>query len=156
MPQRISACRERRHKRNGGDGASQKGSVQILIVTATALLCFSLLLAWLLSMVKGMPDAAFHRFIKSEKALLQAHIDYVLMAILLFVFALSGHEFPAAITYATIVGSITNPLLFLVMAVKPDVAKTPFSPFGIASVLSFITTTTGMAGCALVWSSSAS
>ena len=82
---------------------------------------------------------------------MQAHIDYVLMAILLFVFALSGYEYPPLIAWATIVGSITNPLLFLVMAVKPDVLKTPFSLFGVASVLSFITTTTGMAGCALAW-----
>ncbi len=125
--------------------------MQILILTGALLLCFSLLLAWLLSMVKGMPDASFHRFIKSEKALLQAHIDYVLMAILLFVFALSGYEYPPLIAWATIVGSITNPLLFLVMAVKPDVLKTPMSPFGVCSVLSFIATTTGMAGCALVW-----
>lgn len=125
--------------------------MQIFLLTGAVLLCFSLLLAWLLSMVKGMPGAAFLRFIRSEKALLQAHIDYILMAILLFVFALSGLEYPTLIVWATIGGSITNPLLFLVMAVKPDVLKTPFSPFGICSVLSFIATTTGMAGCALVW-----
>lgn len=71
--------------------------MQILILTGALLLCFSLLLAWLLSMIKGMPDLALHRFVKSEKALLQAHIDYILMAILLFVFALSGHEYPPLI-----------------------------------------------------------
>lgn len=125
--------------------------MQIFIVSGALLLCFSLLLAWVLSMVKGMPGTAFLSFIRSEKALLQAHIDYLLMAILLFVFALSGHDFPPLIVYATIVGSITNPFLFLVMAVKPDVIKTPFSPFGVSSVLSFIATTTGMAGCALIW-----
>lgn len=102
-------------------------------------------------MMKGMPDMPLLRFIRSEKALLQAHIDYVLMAILLFVFALSGRDFPPIVAYATTVGSITNPLLFLVMAIKPDVAKTPLSPFGVCSVLSFIATTTGMAGCALIW-----
>lgn len=125
--------------------------MQILIFTGAVLLCFSLLLAWLLSMLKGMPNSPLLRFIRSEKALLQAHIDYILMAILLFIFALSGREFPPLVAYATIVGSITNPLLFLVMAIKPDVAKTPLSPFGICSVLSFMATTTGMAGCALIW-----
>ncbi len=125
--------------------------MQIFIVTGALLLSFSLLLAWLLSMLKGMPNTPLLRFIRSEKALLQAHIDYILMAILLFIFALSGRDFPPVVAYATIVGSITNPLLFLVMAVKPDVAKTPLSPFGICSVLSFIATTTGMAGCALTW-----
>lgn len=125
--------------------------MQIFIVTGALLLCFSLLLAWLLSMLKGMPNTPLLRFVRSEKALLQAHIDYILMAILLFIFALSGRDFPPLVAYATIVGSITNPLLFLVMAVKPDVAKTPLSPFGICSVLSFIATTTGMAGCALTW-----
>lgn len=125
--------------------------MQILILTGALLLCFSLLLAWVLSAFKGMPGAPVFKIIRSEKALLQAHIDYLLMAMLLFVFALANIEYPPLIVYAAIVGSITNPVLFLVMAVKPDVIKTPFSPFGISSVLSFIVTTLGMGGCALSW-----
>lgn len=124
---------------------------QTFILAGTLLLCFSLVLAWLLSTLIGIPGLKMFGFIRSNKAILQAHIDYILMAIILYIFALSGMDFPPVFAYAAIVGAITNPMLFLVMAVNPQVEKSPFSIFGIVSVLSFIVTTVGMAGCALHW-----
>lgn len=122
-----------------------------LIYAGTILLCFSLLLAWLLSSLKGMPGGPLAKIFKSEKALLQCHIDYVFMAILLFIFALTKVDYPLWLVYVTIAGATTNPLLFLVMAIHPEVRKTPTSPFGMASVVSFVLITTGMAGSAILW-----
>lgn len=125
----------------------------ILIYSGAALLILSLILAWMLSLVKGVPRSRLSRFFSSEKALLQAHIDYILMANLLFIFALSKIEYGTLFVYAAIVGAFSNPLLFVVLAIYPNVAKKPLTPFGFASILSFSITTIGMGGCALSWAS---
>lgn len=123
----------------------------IFVYSGAALLILSLIIAWMLSLMKGVPTSHVSRFFSSEKALLQAHIDYILMAILLFVFALSKIEYGTPFVYAAVVGAFLNPLLFVVLAIYPNAKKTPTSPFGLSSILSFSITTIGMGGCALSW-----
>ncbi len=123
----------------------------ILVYSGAAMLMLSLILAWMLSLMKGVPTSRLNRIFSSERALLQAHVDYILMAILLFIFALSKIEYNTIIVYAGIIGAFSNPLLFVVLAIYPNAVKKPLTPFGLASILSFSVTTIGMGGLALSW-----
>ncbi len=128
--------------------------MDILIKSGAVFLVISLALAWLLVAVKYL--GLFTGLIANQKHLLSAHIDYILMAILNWlVYTVVG---PAGgsdlMAYLIVTGSALNPLLFLVMAIKPDIPKTPFSPFGMFSSLSFLITTAGFGWAAvyvIVW-----
>ncbi len=127
-----------------------------LIFSGAILIAVSLALAWLLVAVKYM--GWFTGIFKNAKHLLSAHIDYLLMAVLnwlLYLLLLNrvGVVDERAV-WCVIIGSFWNPFLFLVMSVKPEIRKSPFSPFGMFSSVSFIITTTGYlwaAGLAAHW-----
>jgi hypothetical protein len=86
--------------------------------------------------------------------LLKAHIDYLLMTGLLIIFYLLFARFQLSVSpvilVAMSVGSLMNPLGFLVLAIKPDTKQIPASPFGAIMATSFALTTIGYAGAA--WS----
>ncbi|HRP69469.1 MAG TPA: hypothetical protein PLY93_08060 [Turneriella sp.] len=122
--------------------------MEILLKSGAVLLLVSLALAWLLVGVKYL--GLFPKIIKNQKHLLSAHIDYILMAILNWVvYHIVGPHGNEHMAHLIIIGSFWNPFLFLVMAVKPDIKKSPFSPFGMFSSVSFIFTTTGYAWAAI-------
>ncbi|MBV6493476.1 MAG: hypothetical protein LDLANPLL_01499 [Turneriella sp.] len=123
--------------------------MEILLKSGAVLLLVSLLLAWLLVVVKYL--GFFPKVIKNQKHLLSAHIDYILMAILNWVvYHIVGPQGNEHMAHLIIVGSFLNPFLFLVMAVKPDIKKSTLSPFGVFSAISFTITTVGYSWAALV------
>jgi hypothetical protein len=119
---------------------------------AGILLLLSIALAWLLVLVRYLKWEPGRKLIRDDNMLLKAHIDYFLMSMLLFVFYLVGKltesgSGPGAPEWALAClagGTILNPAMFLVMAAVPDVRKTPASPFGIVSVISFLMITCGV------------
>ncbi len=117
--------------------------MEILLKSGAALLIVSLILAWLLVAVKYL--GLFNNIFVNQKYLLSAHLDYIFMAILNWlVYTIVGSTHGNDImAYLIVAGSALNPLLFLVMSVKPDIKKSPFSPFGIFSSFSFTLTTAG-------------
>ena len=86
--------------------------------------------------------------------LLKAHIDYLLMTGLLMIFYLLFAHFRLSVSpvilVAMSVGSMMNPVGFLVLAIKPDTKQIPASLFGAIMATSFTLTTIGYAGAA--WS----
>ena len=84
--------------------------------------------------------------------MLKAHLDFLMMTGLLFVFFLLFEHLrltpPTAIVVAMSVGSVGNPLGFLALAVKPELPQKPATPFGGLMVLSFTATTVGYGGAA--------
>lgn len=117
--------------------------MEILLKSGAILLILSLVLAWLLVAVKYL--GLFATVFVNVRYLLSAHIDYILMAILNWlVYVVVSHAGGSDLmAYLIIAGSAVNPLLFIVMAIKPDIRKSPFSPFGMFSSASFIVTTAG-------------
>jgi len=91
------------------------------------------------------------RFVKrcfpNPQYLLKAHLDFLMMTGLLFVFFLVFEHLrltpPMAIMVAMTVGSMGDPSGFLALALKPDLAQKPTTPFGAVMVLSFTATTVG-------------
>lgn len=124
--------------------------MEILLKSGAALLIVSLVLAWLLVAVKYL--GLFNQIFVNQKYLLSAHLDYIFMAILNWlVYTIVGHSQGNDImAWLIVAGSVLNPLLFLFMAVKPDVKKSPFSPFGMFSSFSFTLTTAGYGWAAWV------
>src|SRR5690606_11290155 len=84
----------------------------------------SLALAWLLVSVRYLLKVDAQKIDSNQ--ILKAHIDYLLMGILLLVFAKINLSFPKWILYVTVLGAFTNPLLFLVQAFWPRIDKSPF------------------------------
>lgn len=123
--------------------------MEILLKSGAALLIVSLALAWLLVAVKYL--GLFNNIFVNQKYLLSAHLDYIFMAILNWlVYTIVGGQGNDIMAWLIVAGSVLNPLLFLFMAVKPDVKKSPFSPFGMFSSFSFTLTTAGYGWAAWV------
>jgi hypothetical protein len=122
----------------------------ILAVVGSICMALALVLAWCLA---GVRSSTFvRRCVPNPQYLLKAHLDFLMMTGLLFVFfrLLEQLRFvpPMAIVVAMSVGSIGNPSGFLALALKPDLRQQPATPFGAVMVLSFTATTIGYGGAA--------
>lgn len=122
----------------------------LLAVAGSLCLMLALVLAWCLAGVRSS------RFVRTcfpnPQYLLKAHLDFLMMTGLLFVFYLLFAHFhlsPPPIVVATMcAGSFTNPAGFLALAIRPQLRQGPATPFGALMALSFTVTTIGYAGAA--------
>lgn len=117
------------------------GSVCLLLALATA---------WCLAGVRSSQVARM--WVPGPQYLLKAHLDFLMMTGLLFVFFLLFERLhlapPSSIVAAMSVGSITNPAGFVALAFRPDLPQRPTAPFGALMALSFVLTTVGYGGAA--------
>ncbi|MEZ5293272.1 MAG: hypothetical protein R2745_19475 [Vicinamibacterales bacterium] len=117
------------------------GSLCLLSALATA---------WCLA---GVRSSQFARmWVPGPQYLLKAHLDFLMMTGLLFVFFLLFEQLrlapPPAIVAAMSIGSVTNPAGFVALAIRPDLPQRPTAPFGALMALSFTLTTVGYGGAA--------
>jgi hypothetical protein len=124
----------------------------VLVVTGSLCLTITLVLAWCLA---GVRASSFVKgLFPNYQSLLKAHLDYLMMTGLLMIFYLLFNQLHVSaspvILGAMCLGSLGNPVGFLVLAVKPTLRQQPSSPFGAAMLVSFTLTTIGYAGAA--WS----
>lgn len=85
------------------------------------------------------------RFVKkcfpNPQYLLTAHLDFLMMTGLLFVFFQLFEHLrltpPTAIVVAMSLGSVGSPSGFLALAVRPELPQRPATPVGVLMVLSF-------------------
>lgn len=121
-----------------------------LVVAGSFCLVVSLMEAWLLSGLRYSQIPAFKSVFPGYQYLLKSHIDFILMAGLLFIFFLLFQHFglnvPPFVIVCMCVGSVLNPSGFLALAVKPDLPQKPTTFFGALMSLSFVTTTVGYVG----------
>ena len=124
----------------------------VLALTGSVSLTIAIALAWCLVGVRSA--ALMKKAFRNHQQLLKAHIDYLLMSALLMIFCLLFAHFQVSVSsiivIAMSVGSLMNPVGFLVLAVKPDTRQQPTSPFGGIMACSFTLTTIGYLGAA--WS----
>ena len=123
-----------------------------LAAVGSLCLTLALILAWCLV---GVRTTGFmKRWFPSYQYLLKAHIDYLMMTGLLFIFFLLFTHFrltpPPLIVVAMSVGSLVNPAAFLALAIKPDLPQRPASAFGATVSCGFVVTTIGYGGAAWV------
>jgi hypothetical protein len=107
-------------------------------------------MAWLLVFVRHLRIGLLRRLVPGDADLLRCHIDFLLMALMLYVFAALRVPLPGGIMVCLVVGAITNPALFFVTAVRPGLRKDPPLAFQAVTTLSFLLTTVGAGGAAVV------
>ena len=122
----------------------------LLAVVGSLCMMLALVLAWCLAGVRS--SRLVKRCFPNPQYLLKAHLDFLMMTGLLFIFFLLFEHLrltpPRAIVVAMSLGSVGNPSGFLALAVRPDLPQRPATPFGALMVLSFTATTIGYGGAA--------
>lgn len=108
------------------------------------LILVSLLFSWVLVLYRYILKVDEKKV--NTGYILKGHIDFFLMGILLIVFSFFDGKINPCLIFLTCIGAITNPMMFIVMAFKPDVKKSPKSIFGLATTISYIISTIGVGG----------
>ena len=94
----------------------------ILVLTASFCLTFTLALAWCLAGVRS--TEVMKKIFPSFQYLLKSHIDYLMMTGLLMVFFLLFSHFQTSpslvVVISMCVGSVVNPAGFMMLAIKPN------------------------------------
>lgn len=98
----------------------------------------SLALAWLASLITYAKIATLKKLFPATHQLIRAHIDYLLMFLLLTASFYLQERFelslPAWVIALLCIGSLYNPFGFIVLAIKPQLAN-PETPFQKAKIL---------------------
>lgn len=121
-----------------------------LMAFAGLLLAIALSIAWVLGITLFLPDGWVASFVVIRADIIRAHIDYLMMAQFLFIFALLFRQYaiepPYWVIGACCFGAFINPLAFLMRGLtpKPPVPPMPIEPhFPASAALSFTLTTLG-------------
>ena len=122
---------------------------RFLLAFATLCLAIALALAWMLGVTLFFPNGYLAGIIFERADLIRAHIDYLMMAQFLFLFALLFRQYsivpPWWVIGASCFGAFFNPLAFVLRALHPRIDPTtilePHFPFQAG--LSFSLTTIG-------------
>jgi hydroxylaminobenzene mutase len=105
------------------------------------------LMGWTIVIRLERPDLLTRAGVKSPRRLLQAHLDYVMMGLILIAVGLALPDIPDGIAVALIFGTLVNPTLFLPLAWDEDWAKR--TPYRALSVVSFIAMSGGLVAAAI-------
>ena len=127
--------------------------MDLLITVAAILVIVSLALAWVASLTLYLKIPALVKVFPSAFQLVRAHIDYLLMAMLLGVFVLLGDRqgvsYAAWLRWMMVIGAVYNPLGFVVLATRTERGPKPgFETW--ATLVGFIPATLGFGGAAVV------
>ena len=117
-------------------------------VAAATLLSVALAQGWMLAIYSTPAGARLRRLLPGMSFLLRSHIDYLMMSLFLFAFAALDAHPPMFIAYLAVLGAAYNPLMFLVLARRPDWHQHQPRAYQIAATLGFIATTVGFLGTA--------
>lgn len=106
----------------------------ILLRTAGLTLIIGLILAWCLVFSVPLKLPVFLEIFKDTESLLSAHLDFLMMTMLLLGFYASKLPLPKFVMLAMAIGSIGNPTLFLIGAVAPEYKSLPLMLFTFLSI----------------------
>jgi len=124
--------------------------VKLLLIAGSTYLVVSLLLAWILVGVRMFNVPALKRMFPADENLVKAHIDYILMSLLLYAFYALSDELSMFVIVPMIIGAGANPFLFVVLATKDAQSTKPGALLMSIVMLSFALTTIGFAGAAIL------
>ncbi len=124
--------------------------MKFLVITGAVLILLAIMTGWIIIAVKYLSLTVVKKIFRDDEKLVKAHIDYLIMGILLLVFYATGINLPFEIAVLACAGALANPSLFLFLSMKPDVNKKTGSLFSIVSTAVFLITTAGIGGAALL------
>lgn len=122
------------------------GNVVLLRVACLSLL-IALVLAWCLSLSLGARLPFLLALFEDTDRLLSAHLDFLMMTMLLLGFYHLKVPFPFFVRWGMAIGSITNPTVFLIQSVAPTLGTPAFILFIYTSIT---ITTFGYAMAAII------
>lgn len=121
-----------------------------LLAFAGLLLAIALTIAWVLAVTLFFPHGQLAGLIVDRNSLIRSHIDYLMMAQFIFLFALLFRQYsiipPWWVMGASCYGAFFNPLGFLKWALfaKPPADAAPIEPhFSLPGAVTFTCTTVG-------------
>jgi len=124
--------------------------IAALAVVGGLCLFVALIESWLLVALLAGSYGPLQKLLPNRQDLVRSHIDYLMMALFLFVFyglcRLLPAAPPGAIIAAACLGAFFNPFAFLVHAMKPAFKEAPPTSFFTAMMASCVATTVGFAG----------
>jgi hypothetical protein len=106
------------------------------------------LLGWAMVARQERPEWISRIGIVAPRRILQVHLDYVMMGLILIGVGLAVPDLPAALAAALVFGTIVNPFLFVPPAFDPEVQERLWYR-GLA-VLSFTGVSVGLVAAAIV------
>jgi hypothetical protein len=118
----------------------------LFVITGALLIILSIALGWIIVAHRYLKVKVLKRIIRDDSKLGKCHMEYAIMALVLFAFYLFKIDLPFFLVLLSCIGALSNPSLLLVISVKPKIDTKPTSPFGIISTISFLITTIGF-GC---------
>jgi hypothetical protein len=118
----------------------------LFVITGALLIIISIILGWIIVAYRYLGVGFLKRIIRDDSKLGKCHMEYVIMALVLFAFYTLKIDLPFFLIVPACIGAFTNPSLLLVISVKPDIDTNVTSPFSLISTVSFLITTIGF-GC---------
>jgi cell division protein FtsW (lipid II flippase) len=121
--------------------------MNVVAQVGLSLLAFGALSGWVVVLRTEYPDVVRRIGVKSPRRLLQAHIDYIIMGVILIAVGTALPDLATWNRVALIVGTIVNPTLFLPLAFREDWSKVAL--YRVVTVASFATMSVGTVGAAV-------
>jgi len=110
-------------------------------------LAFGALLGWAVAANLATPQLIKRIGIVSPRRIMQAHLDYIMMGLILIAVGLALPTLAGWVSVVVVVGTLLNPTLFLPMAFSDTLASA--RTFQAVSLLSFLATSVGLVAAAL-------
>ena len=128
--------------------------MSLLVIGASIFILISLALAWLATAVRIMRIPALKKRFPSSDNIVKAHIDFLLMALLIIALYLLGRQlnvvYPDWVIWSMLIGGFTNPFTFLIVAMYTPEEFKPGAVFSIGTMASFIITTVGFSAAVIM------
>lgn len=129
--------------------------ISLLPVAGTFCLLAVLIEGWVMALIRYLNVKPLKHLFPGYRYLVRSHVDYALMAALLFVVYLvlrSLELSPSKLAiFALILGTLYNPFGFLLQAIKPELTESASKPMKIGILLGFIPATYGFGSlCTLI------
>lgn len=122
--------------------------MRILIQIGLIQLAVAAVTGWAVVVWRERPHWLERLRIVAPRRLLQLHLDYVMMGLILVAVGTVVPDLPGFLVAALIFGTTVNPLLFLPLAFGRYDEKLPYR---IVSVVSFLAVCVGLIGAAIVY-----
>jgi len=129
--------------------------ISLLPVAGTLCLIVVLIEGWMMALIRYLNIKSMKKLFPGYRYLVRSHVDYALMAALLFVvyLVLANLELsPSKLAIsALIIGALYNPFGFLLQAIKPELTESDSKPLKVVILLGFIPATYGFGSvCTLI------